>query len=211
MKRIPILYTLKTYLQTTLGMTTLALLVSTTLAQSKPNAFTIETFPVGSCPRGMVSDGVNLWVANLCDDTVSKLRASDGTLLGTFATGSPVSLAFDGANIWVTNVSADTVTKLRASDGALIGIYSVGFTRPHGIVFDGTNIWVVGDGDINKNVSELRGSDGTILASFDIGTAPARIAFDGSDVWITDQIDHTVTELRVSDGTILGVHSVSSA
>src|SRR5262249_31445547 len=104
MKRIPILHNLQTCLQTTLGMATLGVFISSVLAQSKPDAFTIEAFPVGRCPRGMVSDGANIWVANLCDDTVSKLRASDGTLLGTFATGSyPVAVAFDGANIWITN------------------------------------------------------------------------------------------------------------
>jgi hypothetical protein len=43
---------------------------------------------------------------------VSKLRASDGALLGTFAVGTnPSALAFDGANIWVANFG-NTVSKL---------------------------------------------------------------------------------------------------
>src|SRR6476646_6032144 len=139
MKRISTLHIRKIYLRTTLGIATLGVFIASTVAQSKPDAFTIEAFSVGRCPRGMVSDGANLWVANLCDNTVSKLRASDGTLLGTFSTGLyPASPAFDGANIWITNIGADTVTKLRASDGTLVATYSVGFSRPNGIVFDGT-------------------------------------------------------------------------
>jgi hypothetical protein len=44
---------------------------------------------------------------------VSKLRASDGALLGTFAVGNtPFGVAFDGANIWVANDLGNTVSKL---------------------------------------------------------------------------------------------------
>lgn len=43
---------------------------------------------------------------------LSKLRASDGTLVGTFPTGpSPVGLAFDRANMWVTNSGNSSVMK----------------------------------------------------------------------------------------------------
>jgi DNA-binding beta-propeller fold protein YncE len=48
---------------------------------------------------------------------VTKLRASDGVVLGTFPVGNaPAGIAFDGANIWVANLS-NSVTKLRASEG----------------------------------------------------------------------------------------------
>ena len=41
---------------------------------------------------------------NFADGTISKLRANDGTLLGTLAVGSkPYNLAFDGANVWLAN------------------------------------------------------------------------------------------------------------
>jgi len=44
---------------------------------------------------------------------VTKLRASDGANLGTYAVGiQPQGIAFDGANIWVTNNGSNTVTKL---------------------------------------------------------------------------------------------------
>ena len=37
-------------------------------------------------------------------DNVTKLRASDGSVLGTFGVESdPRAVAFDGVNIWVAN------------------------------------------------------------------------------------------------------------
>jgi hypothetical protein len=75
-------------------------------------------------------------------ETVTKLRASTGAVLGTFAVGNGANWpAFDGANIWVPNYFDNSVTKLRASDGANLGTFSVG-NAPFGVAFDGANIWV---------------------------------------------------------------------
>jgi DNA-binding beta-propeller fold protein YncE len=76
----------------------------------------------GATRFAVAFDGANIWVVNLGSSTVTKLRAADGALLGTFHVGfSPQGIAFDGANIWVMNNGDSTVTKLRASDGALVG------------------------------------------------------------------------------------------
>ena len=71
------------------------------------------TFAVRHLPIGVAFDGANMWVANEGSGNVTKLRASDGKLLGTFSVGScPYGVAFDGANIWVTNFCSDSVSKL---------------------------------------------------------------------------------------------------
>jgi hypothetical protein len=58
-------------------------------------------------------DGTNIWVANTNNNKITKLRASDGSILGTYAVGNaPNDLCFDGASIWVTNSGSDSVTKL---------------------------------------------------------------------------------------------------
>ncbi len=91
---------------------------------------------------GMASDGTNIWVANYNSGTVTKLKASDGSFVGTYPVGSnPCGIAFDGTNIWVANWTGNTVTKLNASDGSLAGTYSAG-TTTSGVAFDGTNILV---------------------------------------------------------------------
>jgi DNA-binding beta-propeller fold protein YncE len=61
---------------------------------------------------------------------VTKVRARDGAIVGTFNAGAaPLKIAFDGANMWVTNPTANTVTKIRASDGVLLGTFNVGRRR----------------------------------------------------------------------------------
>jgi len=55
---------------------------------------------------------------------VTKLRASDGMLLGTYNVGrDPGSITFDGSNIWVTNYGSENLMKLKPADGSTIGIF----------------------------------------------------------------------------------------
>jgi len=61
----------------------------------------------------MAFDGANIWVATAFNSIVTKLRAGDGKIFGTFAAGTgPTAVAFDGANIWVANLFSNTVSKL---------------------------------------------------------------------------------------------------
>ena len=122
-----------------------------------PKSETPQTFAVGGAPIAVAFDGTDIWVANLLDNTVTKLRSSDGSKLGTFVVGThPSGLCSEGANIWVANSDAGNVTKLRASDGTVVGTFAVG-SRPSGILCNGTNIWVANGG--SNNVTKLRASD----------------------------------------------------
>jgi hypothetical protein len=170
------------------------------------------TFNVGNLPAGIAFDGANIWVANMSSDNVTKLRASDGAVLGTYGLGGgtgPCAVAFDGANIWVTNWADDTVTKLQASNGNLLGTYDVGHW-PRGVAFDGASIWVANEWD--NNVTKLRASDGAVLGTYGLGggTGPVAVAFDGANIWVTNFVDGTVTKLQASNGDLLGTYPVGT-
>ena len=94
-------------------------------------------------PSGVVFDGVNIWTSNFGSNNVTKLRASDGTVLGTFPAGlGPNGICFDGANIWVTDFNSTTVTELLATSGVTLNAsgflmhsssssgFAVGICRP---------------------------------------------------------------------------------
>jgi len=170
-----------------------------------------SNFAVGNGPLGIAFDGASIWVANSLGNTVTKLRAIDGSPQGTFPVGlAPVAIAFDGTNIWVANRGSDTVTKLRASDGVLQGTYPVG-QNPNGIAFDGVNMWVPNDG--SATVTKLRASDGSLQGTFSVGTRPSSIAFDGTNIWVvhTSLSISEITRLRASDGSPQGTFSAGTA
>ena len=107
----------------------LSLIISSSAEQAQrlEERTTIQTFPVGDQPDALTFDGANVWVANSLDDTVTKLRASDGAPQGIFAVGDfPQWITFDGTNVWVSNTFSDNVTKLLASDGTVLGTFAVG-------------------------------------------------------------------------------------
>src|SRR5262249_49185704 len=106
-----------------------------TLAQQIDKPDLIQNFPAGDNPTFLAFDGANIWVSNSSVDTVTKLRASDGALVGTFAVGNqPQWMTFDGANVWVSNLLDGTVTKLRARDGVTLGTFPVD-SGPEGIAW----------------------------------------------------------------------------
>src|SRR5262249_41945174 len=145
---------------------------STTAKQDPGPDVVIQTFRnVGHHPTLLAFDGANIWTTNFYDGTVSKLRASDGTLLGRFNTAEntssyPIGIAFDGTHIWVGNLGDYSLAELQASDGTLLRVVPL-VSAPQGVAFDGANIWAVLS-DAN-NVAKVRASDGAVLSYFPTG------------------------------------------
>ena len=52
------------------------------MASDAPRRLTVRTYDVGFGPHGICFDGDNIWVANLDANSVTKLKASDGSLVG---------------------------------------------------------------------------------------------------------------------------------
>jgi hypothetical protein len=141
---------------------------------------------------------------------VSKFRASDGELIGTYPAGgshTPWDLVFDGTHIWTLNHWDDSVSKLRASDGELIGTYPTG-SSSNGLAFGNGHIWVSNQGD--DSVSKLRASDGTLIStSLSIPINSGLLIYvdhasGGDHIWL--QSGDSILKLRESD-LFLGVAS----
>ncbi len=159
--------------------------------------------PVTSSHWGMAFDGANVWVTNTDTDNVTKIRASDNAILGTYAVGDgPTGIAFDGTHVWVANNHSGTVTKLGASDGSLVGTYPVG-ADPYGVAFDGRNIWVANSG--SATVAVLRVSDGSWVQACEVSAGPIWLAFDGYYMWVTHYLSEgLITRLTSTSGVGCG-------
>lgn len=150
-------------------------------------------------PRHLAFDGRHMWVVNENGGTVSKIRASDCALLGTFNVPSPKAIAFDGNSIWVTSLFG-YVYQLDINFGGEIGVVQVG-GYPQGIVFDGNNIWVANGAD--NTVTKIQVKGNVVLGTFAVGTSPIGMAFDGKFIWVANLYSNSVSKLRASDGALI--------
>ncbi|HEV8117718.1 MAG TPA: hypothetical protein VGQ32_04295, partial [Thermoanaerobaculia bacterium] len=110
----------------------------------------LQTVTVQAAPFQSVFDGTNIWVPNSGSDSVTVVRAFNGTVLQTL-TGNGLSFprvaAFDGERILVTNPGNTTVSLFKATDLTPIGVVPTGAsTSPLSACSDGINFWITLNG-----------------------------------------------------------------
>ena len=147
---------------------------------------------------GMAFDGEYMWVTNHATDSVTKIRAGDKNVIGSYPTGhTPMGVIFDGTYIYVANQGSNTVTQLN-TDGSTRDTYPVG-SAPMGMAFDGAYIWVANSG--SANLTRLT-RDGAIAGTYAVEPGPFFVAFDGYHIWSTHYTDWgKVTRLDAADGS----------
>lgn len=153
----------------------------------------VARFTVGTDPGAIAFDGTAVWVVNRGSGTVTRIRATDGLLLGTYAVGTnPQGIAFDGAHIWVANTGSNTLTELNAGDGSLAATVvvpeipnpvpaGIGGVRPSAIAFDGDQLWVATATSFVERLSPLNGA--LLGVAGQVGTRA--IVVDGSQILTT--------------------------
>jgi hypothetical protein len=166
---------------------------------------------VGTSPQLVESDGADLWVSNF-GGTVSRVRASDGKLLGTWTEASNALgvLAAKGL-IFVTGYT--NPGKLYQIDptqpmGGVTTLTSSLGVNPLGISFDGARIWTANGGGSVSIVTLNPINVTTVTAGF---TGPAGILYDGANMWVTDNGTNPGKLFKLdSNGAIIQIVTVGS-
>ena len=117
-----------------------------TLLRLDSSGAILQTVTVGTSPFYPVFDGANIWVPDEGSDSMTVVRASNGTVLTTL-TGNgmnhPWEAAFDGERVLVTNQFGDSVSLWKAADLSVIGTFPTGTSsNPLGACSDGVNFWI---------------------------------------------------------------------
>ena len=69
-------------------------------------------------PEAVTFDGTYVWIATQFSDSVTRVRASDGAISGSFTVGKrPVALLYAAGYVWVANLLSDNVVRLSPSTG----------------------------------------------------------------------------------------------
>jgi hypothetical protein len=160
---------------------------------------------VGVGPKSVQSDGADLWVANETSDSVSRVRASDGKLLGTW-TGADFaqSVLVAMGRVFVTG-GLGSSSKLYMIDptqapGPVTTVSDSLGDDAEEMTFDGQRIWTANDNSVSIVTPgpSLPWATTTIPMSANIGG----IIFDGFNIWVTNFSDNTVVKLD-SNGSVI--------
>jgi hypothetical protein len=151
---------------------------------------------VGTGPSLVASDGADLWVASITSGTVTRVRASDGTVLGTWtgATGAFGVLVAHG-RIYVTgDVFPGRVYVINptTAPGAVTTLSNLLGGDPESTASDGTSIWTANVFSSVSNVDPDTGATTNFTAGF---MNPRGILFDGTNIWVTDEGDNNLKKL----------------
>jgi hypothetical protein len=173
-----------------------------------PGSLALTT--VGFHPHLVKSDGADVWVAN--DDTVSRVRASDGRLLETW-TGAPGATGVLCAmgKVFVTELT--TPGELYQIDptqppGPVTVLSNALGGEPEGIAFDGSRIWTADGGQPDPGSVSIITLNPVAVNIVTTGfTSLAGIIYDGQNMWVTDASTNKLYKLD-SSGAILSTTDV---
>jgi hypothetical protein len=154
-----------------------------------PGALRAVSLNATAIPHAIVCDGLDLWISDE-NARVFRVRASDGTLLGTWtgATGARGLIAAAGRIFIAGDLGSTTPGKIYvinpdSAPGPVTVFESDIGAQPYEITFDGTNLWTANP----QSGSISRVNVGTVIDSTFTGFAnPVNILWDGTNLWVND-------------------------
>jgi hypothetical protein len=156
-------------------------------------------------------DGVaNVWYTSWSDNSIRKMRCSDGAVVGTYATTiiNNTGVTTDGTYVYSageTGGSAGRVCKFLITTGALSGPYATGGGWGYGVTYDGAgSVWVANTRD--STIGKIDTATGALSGPY--GLSPGAwgasgVAFDGTHIWASDANADKVRKFNL-DGSVVG-------
>jgi hypothetical protein len=183
------------------------------------NQFSTPTGPtdlrlttVGSVPVCVVSDGADLWVVNRNPvGSVSRVRASDGKVLGTWTGMTPGTakaiIVAAGRIFIVAETTPGTLYRIDPDQppGPVTVVSNNLGASSNSLAFDGSRIWTANAGagaGFPTSVSRVDINTGSVTTFFIGFNLLTGILYDGTNIWVTDAADDSIKKLD-SNGSVI--------
>jgi len=187
-------------------------------------------------PKGITTDGTNLYVADYNNHLIRKIVISTGvvtTVAGTGWNGSangtgtsasfynPKGITTDGTNLYVADYGNHLIRKIVISTGAVTTLAGTGssgsvngtgtsasFGNPKGITTDGTNLYVADySNHLIRKIVTSTGVVTTVAGTGSSGSAngtgtsasfyyPQGITTDGTNLYVADYNNHLIRKIE---------------
>jgi sugar lactone lactonase YvrE len=214
--------------------------VSTLAGGSFGNADGVGTVARFDSPRGITTDGSNLYVVDTRNNSVRKIEIATGavtTLAGSGAAGSadgvgaaasfawPRGITTDGTNLYVADSYNYSIRKIEIATGAVStlaggsygnadGVSAVArFYFPRGITTDGSNLYLADSSNYRiRKIDMATGVVTTLAGSFGgngdgVGAEasffhPQGITTDGSNLYVADSGNNRIRKIEIATGAV---------
>jgi hypothetical protein len=169
----------------------------------------LNTTIIGNTGQYNCFDGEDIWVANFFGDSVTRVHASDGRVLGTWTGANNATNTIAAAGfIYVTGGgNPGSIYRLDPTQtpGAMTLVEENVGASPVSITYDGLNLWTANAGTGPGLGSITRYNLVTDTAtSFGVGfNQPAGIVYDGTHLWVVDSGSDALYRVNPTNGTIL--------
>ncbi len=142
-------------------------------------------------PRGIASDGKQLWVSDEETRKVYALDPRSGAILQTLAIDleKPKGLAFDGKSIWIADEGTRKIHAINPINGRVVRTIKLeipkekGFKSLEGITWDGKYLWTAIYAGFSSSFNQINTENGRIIKSIFADCHPRGIASDGNYIW----------------------------
>ncbi len=171
--------------------------VANSVVALDPDGSVAARVAVGARPVAVSEAAGSLWVANLDDQSVTRIDVSTRQAVQAVPiAGAPTALAATPSAVWVS----DATGRLSGIDTAHNRVTSTREpTRPSSyghatapLLAAFGSLWRV---DPDGYVSRLDPASGQTLRSVDVGNSPSAIAAGAGALWVTNNADGTVTRI----------------
>jgi hypothetical protein len=158
----------------------------------------LKTTSIGVGVRQVRSDGADLWAASQFAGGVSRIRGSDGTVLGVWGAASAYGVLVAAGRVFVTgSASPGALYRIdpREPPGAATTVASNLGDFPLDIAYDGSRIWTANGGasvSIVTPGATLPWTVTTVTVGF---AEPFGTVFDGGHIWVSDFTAGTLLKL----------------
>src|SRR5439155_22729011 len=149
----------------------------------------VAQVPVGTRPGPIVYGHGQWWVANLDNETVSKVDPKAQVQTDVISLGAqPNALAVQKTGVWVAtdegiktiDPAFDSVSSIRIEKARPAG--SEFYSSPTAIAFTPGSAWIVFGADLTRATPNT----GHVLRRLTTGNEPAAVVGGGHDLWVTD-------------------------
>jgi YVTN family beta-propeller protein len=157
-----------------------------TLAHLDAAGKLLGTTLAGIQPAGVASASGSIWVTNSGEANVQRFNAAtfrQGALRSYSVGARPTGVIYSEGAIWVANTGDGVVTRIDPGSGARVDI-SVG-AGPSALASAAGSVWV--SNRAAGTVSRIDRSTNRVVATIEIGNAPAGIAEKGGLLWVAVQ------------------------